>query len=123
MKITCRVEVEAVTDVRCDVCGCSTRLEIGNLKYGMLQARWGFDVLYDGKRYEVRLCEACFFVTIAYLKQAQGRKICLRICHNRPMKASGWSPRMTFSVMAHDKRALKQVLTAAGVQPDIISPQ
>ena len=69
MKITGRVEVEAVTDVRCDVCGCSTRLEGGNLEYGMLQARWGYGALHDGERYEVHLCEACFFGTIAYLQQ------------------------------------------------------
>ena len=69
MKITGRVEVEAVTDVRCDVCGCSTRLESGNLEYGMLQAHWGYGALHDGKRYEVHLCEACFFATIAYLQQ------------------------------------------------------
>lgn len=42
MKITGRVEVEAVTDLRCDVCNCSTSLESGNLEYGMLHAHWGY---------------------------------------------------------------------------------
>lgn len=69
MKITGRVEVDAVTDVRCDVCICSTRLESGNMEYGMLRANWGYGALHDGQRYEVHLCEACFFATIAYLKQ------------------------------------------------------
>ena len=32
MKITSRMEVEVVTDVRCDVCNCSTRLDSGNLE-------------------------------------------------------------------------------------------
>ncbi|NVZ75188.1 hypothetical protein HX859_09855 [Pseudomonas gingeri] len=69
MKITGRVEVEAVTDVRCDVCDRSTRLGSGNLEYGTLHAHWGYGALHDGERYEVHLCEACFFATLAYLKQ------------------------------------------------------
>lgn len=69
MKITGRVETEAVTDVRCDVCGSSARLESGKMQYGMLQAHWGYGALHDGERYEVHLCETCFFMTIAYLKQ------------------------------------------------------
>ncbi|WP_248799029.1 hypothetical protein [Pseudomonas sp. MWU13-2105] len=69
MKITGRVEMEAVTDVRCDVCDGSTRLDNGNLQYGMLQAHWGYGALHDGGHYEVHLCENCFFATLAYLKQ------------------------------------------------------
>ncbi|MNE91534.1 hypothetical protein D3C80_1891610 [compost metagenome] len=69
MKIMGRVEVEAVTDVRCDVCECSTRTGSGNLEYGTLDAHWGYGALHDGKRYEVHLCETCFFATLAYLKQ------------------------------------------------------
>lgn len=69
MKITGPVETEAVIDVRCDVCDSSTRLASGNLQYGMLQAHWGYGALHDGERYEVHLCESCFFATIAYLKQ------------------------------------------------------
>lgn len=69
MKITGRVEVKAVTDVRCDVCDCSTRNGSDNLEYGLLQAHWGYCALHDGERYEVHLCETCFFATIAYLKQ------------------------------------------------------
>lgn len=69
MKITGPVETEAVIDVRCDVCDSSTRLASGNLQYGMLHAHWGYGALHDGERYEVHLCESCFFATIGYLKQ------------------------------------------------------
>lgn len=69
MKITGHIETEAVVDVRCDACGCSTRLANGNLQYGMLQAHWGYGAQHDGERYEVHLCEPCFFSTLAYLKQ------------------------------------------------------
>lgn len=69
MKITGRIEVEAVTDVRCDVCHCSTRLRSGNLEYGSLHSHWSYGALHDGERYDVHLCENCFFATLAYLKQ------------------------------------------------------
>jgi hypothetical protein len=69
MKIMGRVESEAVTDVRCDVCDDSTCLENGSFQYGMLQAHWGYGASHDGERYEVHLCERCFFATLAYLKQ------------------------------------------------------
>lgn len=69
MKIAGRVEVEAVTDVVCDVCSCSTRLETGEHQFGTLQAHWRYGTAHDGERYEVRLCENCFFQTLAYLRQ------------------------------------------------------
>ncbi|HGY9618732.1 TPA: hypothetical protein ACOJNU_000805 [Pseudomonas putida] len=69
MKITGRVEVETVTDVMCDVCRCSTLLGAGGHQFGTLQAHWGYDTVHDGERYELHLCEQCFFRTWAYLKQ------------------------------------------------------
>lgn len=69
MKITGLVEVEAVTDVICDVCGCSTRRAAGGYQYGTLQAHWGYGSEHDGQRFEVHLCEHCFFQTLAYMKQ------------------------------------------------------
>ena len=69
MKITGRVEVETVIDVVCDVCRCSTRLDTGGNQFGALQAHWGYGTAHDGERYELHLCEDCFFQTLAYLKQ------------------------------------------------------
>lgn len=69
MKITGLVEVESVIDVKCDVCGTSTRIEANGYQFGTLQAHWGYGTLHDGERYEVHLCEHCFFQTLASLKQ------------------------------------------------------
>lgn len=69
MKIIERVEIEAVTDVKCDVCRCSTRSEIDGFQFATLQAHLGFGTKHDGERYELHLCENCFFGTIAYIKQ------------------------------------------------------
>jgi len=69
VKITGRVEIEAITDVTCDVCGSSTRMAAGSYQYGTLQAHWGYGSDHDGQRFEVNLCEHCFFQTLAYVKQ------------------------------------------------------
>ena len=71
MKITGRVEIEAVTDVVCDLCRCSTRVDTGGHQFGTLQAHWGYGSAHDGERYELHLCEECFFRTLTYLKQDQ----------------------------------------------------
>ena len=66
MKVTEKVEVDAVTDVRCDVCLTSTQSKNGRLEFATLQAHWGYGSQHDGERYEVHLCEDCFFSTLAY---------------------------------------------------------
>jgi len=72
MKITEKVEIETVTDVLCDVCLCSTQVTSGGLEFATLQAHWGYSTKHDGERYELHLCEDCFFLTIANLKQERG---------------------------------------------------
>jgi hypothetical protein len=69
MKVIGRVEVDTVTDVTCDVCGDSTRMEEGAYQYGTLQAHWGYGTKHDGERYEIHLCDDCFFRTLATLKE------------------------------------------------------
>ncbi|MGP9500534.1 MULTISPECIES: hypothetical protein [Halomonas] len=69
MKIIEKVEIDFVTDVMCDVCLCSTRVANVGLEFATLQAHWGYGAKHDGERYELHLCESCFFGTVAYLKQ------------------------------------------------------
>lgn len=60
MKITAAEQFECVSDVLCDVCGDSTRVEGYGLQFGTLQGSWGFGSVHDGERYEVHLCEPFF---------------------------------------------------------------
>lgn len=69
MKITGLVETEAVTDIVCDVCQLTTRLQSGGLQFATLRADWGYGSKHDGERYEIHLCEGCFFQAVAGLKQ------------------------------------------------------
>ena len=48
---------------------CMRRLRSTGKRHGILEAHWGYGALHDGERYEVHLCESCFFATIAYPKQ------------------------------------------------------
>lgn len=56
-------------DIHCGVCGSSTRVPGYGLQYGTLQAHWGYGATHDGERYEVHLCEPCFFLALATLRQ------------------------------------------------------
>lgn len=57
---------EVTVNVLCDVCDQVTTLEFGTLK-----AHWGYGSKHDGERYEVQLCESCFFYTLTVLKTAK----------------------------------------------------
>lgn len=69
MKIIGKVEIVSVMDVVCDVCQLSTRLTGGGLQFATLQAHWGGGTKHEGERYELHLCESCFFQAMAQLKQ------------------------------------------------------
>ncbi len=69
MKITTTEQAETVNDVLCDVRGDSTRVEGYGLQFGALRANWGYGSSHDGERYEVHLCEPCFFRTISGLRR------------------------------------------------------
>ena len=66
MEIKQLKQVEVVTDVLCDVCNQSTELE-----YGTLSAQWGYGSMHDGERYELQLCEKCFFYALMTLKKVR----------------------------------------------------
>ncbi|SDY51242.1 hypothetical protein [Acinetobacter kyonggiensis] len=64
MEIKQLKQIEVVTDVVCDVCNQSTKLE-----FGALSAHWGYGSKHDGERYELQLCEKYFFYALATLKR------------------------------------------------------
>ncbi|GJA20712.1 MULTISPECIES: hypothetical protein [Aeromonas] len=65
MKVEAIAPTTLVVDILCDVCGCST-----TTSFGTLEAHWGHSsVRHDGERYQVHLCEDCFFQALANLRQ------------------------------------------------------
>ncbi|MHC3748965.1 hypothetical protein ACYKDZ_08785 [Stutzerimonas stutzeri] len=59
---------ETPVDIACDVCCQNIRAE-GDCQYGILLAYWGHGSQHDGERYEVHLCEPCFFRTLSHLRR------------------------------------------------------
>ncbi|MDH1700005.1 hypothetical protein N5I05_15995 [Acinetobacter johnsonii] len=57
-------DLEQPADILCDVC-----IESTQLNYAVLSANWGKGAKHDGEQYELHLCEACFFQTVATLKR------------------------------------------------------
>ena len=60
---------ETTSDVTCDACCQSTSIEGYGQPFGVLQACWGYGSKHDGERYEVHLCEPCFFRTLSGLRR------------------------------------------------------
>lgn len=69
MLVKAVVPTEQVVDVRCDVCGEST-MKAEEMNYATLAANWGYGSRHDGERFEVHLCEGCFFEALANLRQS-----------------------------------------------------
>lgn len=58
-----KVMAMARAEPRCDVCSKPTN------QVGLLSACWAAGSTHAGQAYEVRLCEACFFGTLAGLRR------------------------------------------------------
>ena len=56
--------LEQTKDILCDVCMESTKLN-----HAVLSTNWGKESKHDGEQYQLYLCEACFFATVATLKR------------------------------------------------------
>jgi hypothetical protein len=61
--------VKTIVDITCDVCCQSTLVEGYGQQFGTLQSLWGYGSKHDGQRYEVHLCESCFFRTLGALRR------------------------------------------------------
>jgi len=59
-----------VDDVSCDICGKSTtnNTNIGP-DYATLESCWGYGSKHDGSKYDIELCENCFFEVLDFIKQ------------------------------------------------------
>ncbi len=71
MKIYGKQVAVTVVDRACDVCGQSVMVDVNGHKYeeaGELQAHWGYGSKEDGIFYHLDLCENCFKVALAALK-------------------------------------------------------
>jgi hypothetical protein len=61
---------KVVDDVHCDACGKSTtnNTNIGP-DYATLESCWGYGSVNDGSKYNIDLCEECFFEVLNFIKE------------------------------------------------------
>lgn len=66
-----------VDDVHCDVCGKSTTNYADYIgpDYGTLESCWGYGSDHDGSKYNIDLCETCFFDVINFLKEKRRKTL------------------------------------------------
>ena len=64
------VEIEYTKSLNCDMCGadCSVFNDIIPENYALLEADWGYDSKSDGTRFEVHLCEECFYNVLEHIR-------------------------------------------------------
>ena len=66
---------KVVDDVSCDACGKSTTnySDVGP-DYATLESCWGYGSSNDGSKYNIDLCEECFFEVLNFIKEKR-RKV------------------------------------------------
>jgi hypothetical protein len=67
--------IKVVEDVHCDTCGKSTTNDTNvGPDYATLESCWGYGSSNDGSKYNIDLCETCFFDVINFIKDKR-RKV------------------------------------------------
>jgi hypothetical protein len=57
--------------VYCDRCKTCCTNDIFGSEYATLEALWGYGSKHDGEKYELQMCENCFFETLQWIKSKQ----------------------------------------------------
>ncbi len=70
MKTWKKKTVKVIDDVNCDCCGKSTinYHDVGP-DYATLESCWGYGSVNDGSKYNIDLCESCFFEVLSFIKE------------------------------------------------------
>jgi hypothetical protein len=66
---TYKKEYRQVEDrVYCDICGNSCSTDLFGGEYATIEAVWGYGSKHDGEKYDIQICEGCFFETVRWMK-------------------------------------------------------
>jgi hypothetical protein len=68
MKLYKKVYVKREDKVYCDVCDKLCTDENFGSEYAVLEALWGYASKSDGKRFDIQICEDCFYEIIEWIK-------------------------------------------------------
>lgn len=67
--------VKVVDQIICDICGKVCTDDNYMSEYGILEAAWGYNSRSDGTKYEIHICENCFYDTISWMKNKRSEYI------------------------------------------------
>ena len=69
MKTYKKKTVTVLDQTICDVCGKTCTDDFyNNHENATLEALWGYSSRSDGTKFEIHLCENCFYVTLGFLR-------------------------------------------------------
>jgi hypothetical protein len=113
MKTTAVDQTGSASDVLCDVCNESTSVESHGPQFGTLRANWEFRSPPNGERYEIHLCERCFFSVLAGLRRT-------RLLNT--MLSDGWEDLSNFGRVAGNDLQCSRQSQPLGRSSSISSP-
>ena len=68
--------VKVLDQTLCDVCGKTCTDDFyHNHENATLEAVWGYDSGSDGTKYDIHLCENCFYITLSFLRNQRSQHI------------------------------------------------
>jgi hypothetical protein len=64
------VQIKSVEAIQCDMCGkdCEGAEDLFGINYATLDVEWGYGSKSDGSKYEIHLCEKCFYNVLEYVR-------------------------------------------------------
>lgn len=69
MKTYKRAFIKREDKVYCDVCGGLCTQDNFGSEYASLEASWGYASRSDGTKYNIQICETCFYDVITWMKE------------------------------------------------------
>lgn len=74
--------IKVIDQILCDICGKTCTDDFyNNHENATLEAIWGYNSRSDGQKFEIHLCESCFYDTIQWMKQKREEYL-LPVCNN-----------------------------------------
>ena len=70
-----RILKQVPDSIICDVCGTNCTSQSFGTECAFIDAVWGYGSRSDGAKFEIHLCENCFYITISYLRNLRSQHI------------------------------------------------
>ena len=77
------INIKSVEAIQCDMCGkdCEGAEDMFGINHATLDAAWGYGSKSDGSKFEIHLCEACFYSTLDFIRNERQK---VSGCFNYP---------------------------------------